>query len=183
MKMSVRLKYMLFALWDLIRTLFGFICKVGLPVGAVIGFIYLFNYFPWWVCMLFALGVFLVIYLWTRADTQYREDHEVSKMTLNDKYHEITDIWRAMEKEGKSCRTIYSLMTHMIDDYDALLEYHKRLYGEDDTYNLYVNLVDEFIKCREDNEKAEKERQEKRAAMLKEMGGNGDIYAIEGDLI
>lgn len=180
MKMSVRLKYMSFALLDLIRTLLGFICKVSLPVGAVIGFICLLIYFPWWVCTLFALGVFLVIDLWARADIKYSEDHEVSKMTLNDKYYEITDIWFTMAKEGKSCQTIYSLMAHMIDDYNALLEYHKRLYGEDNVYNLYVNRVDEFIKRREDNEKAEKERQEKRAAAYK----NGEVvYIEEGELI
>lgn len=160
MKLSMRIKYMLFAMWDLIKTLFGFICKVGLPVVAVIGFIYLFNYLPWWVCVLIALSIFLGIYLWVRADIQYKEDYEVSKMTLHDKYYEITDIWLTMTNEGKSCRTIYSLMTHMIDDYDTLLEYHKKLYGEDDTYNIYIDRVDKFIKCCEENEKAEKKRQE-----------------------
>lgn len=184
MKMSMRLKYMCAALWDLICGIFRFLCKVGLPVAAGFGFIYLFNYLPWWVCTLVALGAFLGIYLWIRADIQYKEDYETSKSVLHDKYYEITDIWMTMSNEGKSCRTIYGLMTHMIDDYDALLEYHKKLYGEDDTYKLYVDRVDKFIKCCQENEQAEKERQEKRAAAYKEIRGNGEVvYVEEGGII
>lgn len=175
MKASMRIKYMLTALWDLICGIGGFIFKVGVPTVAVLFFIYMFNYLPWWVCVLIALGAFLAIYLWIRADIQYKEDHETSCSVLHDKYYEITRIWFNMMNEGKSCRTIYGLMTAMIDEYDMLLEYHKKLYGEDDTYKVYCDRVDKFIKSCEENEKNELARQETLAKEMKELGGNGEV--------
>lgn len=181
MKFSMRLRYMGSAFVDVVRTIGKFLLRIGVPVVAVIGFIALLNYIPWWGALLVACGMFLFMYLWIRADIQYKEDHETSKTVLHDKYYEITNIWHKMMSEGKSCQTIYGLMTHMIYEYDMLLEYHKKLYGEDDTYKLYVNRVTKYIKACEEDEKNRQKRQEERAADLKAMGGNGEIE--EGILI
>lgn len=183
MKMTMRLKYMWTTFVDLVCAIGHFLFMVGVPVVATIGFITLMSYIPWWASALISATIVLIIYLWIRADFQYAEDYEVSKMTLHDKYYEITKIWINMTNEGKSCRTVYGLMTALIDEYDTLLEYHKKLYGEDETYNLYCDRVDKFIKCCQENEEAEKKRQEERAAQLKEMCGNGEVVTIEEGIL
>lgn len=182
MKLSMRLKYMGAEFIELLVVIGSFLLKVGIPVVAVLGLIAIMCHFPWWVSVIVIGGAALLIYLWFAANVRYKKDYETSKDVLSDKYQEITRIWFNMMNEGKSCRTVYGLMTPLIDEYDGLLEYHKKLYGEDDVYKLYVDRVDTFIECCENDEKAKQKEQEERAAALKAMGGNGEIVE-KGELI
>lgn len=172
MKMNIRFKYMLSALWDLICGIGGFLLHVGVPAAATFAFLTLMAYIPWWTSILIAAVVILVMYLWIHADIKYKEDFDTSRRVIYDKYEEITRIWYNMASEGKSARTIYGLLTPMIDEFDTLLEYHKKLYGEDEIYKSYCERVDTFVKAMEDNERAELQKQEKLAAQLKDISGN-----------
>ena len=147
MKMSMRLKYMGKGFVDIVTTIGGFLIKVGVPVVITIGLIILMNCISWWASALITVTVVLAVYLWIHAETQYKEDYEVSKGLLYDKYHDFTDRWIAKVNGGQSHRAIYSQMVLLIDEYDSLLDYHKKLYGEDDIYKLYSGSIDKFIKC------------------------------------
>ena len=103
------------------------------------------------------IPVVLTVYLWIHAETQYKEDYEVSKGLLYDKYHDFTDRWIAKVTGDQSFRAIYLQMTPVIDEYDTLLACHKNLYGEDDIYKLYSGRIDRFIQCQEESEKNREE--------------------------
>lgn len=167
MKMSIRLRYMGSIFVDMIAVIGKLAAKVGLLVAACIGLLALLNYTPLWFSVTAVLGTIAIIYVWIMAGKKFQEDREISEDLLSDKYYEITKIWNIMSLDGKSYRTIYGLMTGMLDDYDALLEQHKEFYGEDEIYKHYRNSIDQFIKCCEEAEKIEQQRQELRAAELK----------------
>jgi hypothetical protein len=168
MKMSIRLKYMGYVFVDMIAAIGKLTAKVGLPVAACIGLLALLNYTPLWFSITTILGTVAIVYVWIMAGKKFQKDREISEDLLDDKYYEITRTWSAMSLDGKSYRTIYGLMTSILDDYDALLEQHKEFYGEDVTYKHYRNSIDQFIKRCEDAEKVEQQRQEQRAAELRE---------------
>jgi hypothetical protein len=168
MKMSIRLRYMGSVFVDMIAVIGKLAAKVGLLVAVFIGFLALLNYTPLWFSITAILSIVAIVYVWIMAGKKFQKDREISEDLLGEKYYEITRIWSTMSADGKSYRTIYGLMTGMLDDYDALLEQHKEFYGEDETYGLYRNGIDQFIKRCEDAEKVEQEWQERRAA---ELGG------------
>jgi hypothetical protein len=157
MKMSMRLKYMGKSFVDMITAIGGFLIKVGMPVVITIGLIALMNFIPWWASALITATVILAVYMWIHAETQYKEDYEVSRGLLYDKYNDFTDRWIAKVNGGQSFRAIYLQMTPLIDEYDTLLACHKNLYGEDDIYKLYSDRIDRFIKCQEESEKNREE--------------------------
>lgn len=167
MKMSIRLKYMGSIFVDMIAAIGKLTAKVGLLVVACIGLLALLNYTPLWFSITAILSTVAIIYVWIMAEKKFQKDRDISEDLLGDKYYEITRIWSAMSLDGKSYRTIYGLMTGMLDDYDALLEQHKEFYGEDEIYGHYRNSIDQFIKRCEDAEKIEQQRQEQRAAELR----------------
>lgn len=168
MKMSIRLRYMGSIFVDMIAVIGKLAAKVGLLVVAGISLFALLNYTPIWFSITAILSTVAIVYVWIMAGKKFQEDREISEDLLSDKYYEITRTWNAMSLDGKSYRTIYGLMTSILDDYDALLEQHKEFYGEDVTYKHYRNSIDQFIKCCEEAEKIEQRRQELRAAELKE---------------
>lgn len=149
MKMSIRLKYMWEGFIDVICTIGGFLLRVGLPVVAALAYLYVMSMFPWWVVILVSLVIILGIYLWKRAEIKYKEDYETSKSVLYDKYHDFTDRWFAKERGGQPYNIIYTQMTPLADEFETLVEHHKKLYGEDDTYKLYCDRIDKFIQGRE----------------------------------
>lgn len=157
MKMSMCLKYIGKGFIDLVVSIGSFLIRVGVPVVITIGIITLMNYISWWASALITATVVLTVYLWIHAETQYKEDYEVSRRLLCDKYHDFADRWIAKVNGGQSYRAIYFQMTPLIDEYDALLAYHKKLYGEDDVYKLYSSRIDTFIKCQEESEKKREE--------------------------
>ena len=160
MKLSMRLKYMWAALIDVICTIGGFLLKVGVPVVVAVAYIYIWGILPWWIVVPASLVIILGVYLWVRADIQYKEDYKISKDVIYDKYHNFTDRWMAMERGGQPYNVIYTKMTPLMDEFEALVEYHKKLYGEDDTYKLYCDRIDKFIKCQEKSWKNRKDSDE-----------------------
>ena len=175
MKFTTRLKYMRRGLVDLLSAIGGFLLQIGVPVIAAILLITVMSFAPWWVSVLFCIIVGLGIYLWIKADIDYKVDYETSKDMLHDKYYEFTNLWLCFMNEGKLCKEIQRLMEEHYKKYKMLLDYHKLLYGEDVTYQRYNGCIDTFIKNCEMQEQMERERQERRAAELKEAGGNGEI--------
>ena len=167
MKMSIRLKYMGYIFVDMIAVIGKLAAKVGLLVAAFIGLLVLLNYTPLWFSITAILSTVAIVYVWIMAGKKFQKDREISEDLLSDKYYEITKIWNTMSLDGKSYRTIYGLMTSILDDYDALLEQHKEFYGEDITYEHYRNSIDQFIKRCEDAEKVEQQWQERRADELR----------------
>jgi hypothetical protein len=167
MKMSIRLRYMGSVFVDMITVIGKLAAKVGLLVTVFIGFLALLNYTPLWFSITATIGIVAIVYVWIMAEKKFQKDREISEDLLGEKYYEITRIWNAMSLDGKSYRTIYGLMTGMLDDYDALLEQHKEFYDKDEIYEHYRNSIDQFIKCCEEAEKIEQQQQEQRAAELR----------------
>ena len=153
MKLSIRLSYMWEAFIDVIRAIGSLLLKVGIPVIAILAYIYIMNVLPWWVIILISLVIILSVYLWIRAENQYKKDYETSKEVLYDSYHNFTDRWIAMERSGQSYNVIFTKMIPLMDEFEALVEYHKELYGEDDIYKLYYDRIDRFTKYQEEAEK------------------------------
>lgn len=152
MKLSIRLKYMWAAFIDVIATLFGFICKLAIPGVAVGGIVLTFNLFPWWISALICLTVALVIYLYIQAERNYKEDYETSKNVLHDKYYDFTESWFAKERGGQTYSAIYVQMTPFLDEFEALLEHHKKLYGEEDNYcKHYTEAMEHFMQIVEEH--------------------------------
>lgn len=167
MKMSIRLRYMGSIFVDMVAAIGKFAVKAGLLVVAGISLFALLNYTPIWFSITAILSTVAIVYVWIMAGKKFQKDREISEDLLDDKYYEITRTWNAMSLDGKSYRTIYGLMTSILDDYDALLEQHKEFYGEDVTYEHYRNSIDQFIKRCEDAEKVEQQWQERRADELR----------------
>lgn len=182
MNFKKRLEYMGAAFIGLLEDLWRIFYKIILPIGMGIGLFIFTIFIGWWGLLVWGV-VGLGLYLWYRAEYQYKEDAQTSREIIREKYEMIETLLQRFMLEGKTVREAYSLLTTMIDTYDDFVEYHKDKFGVDNTVRVYEHRVDELIKRAEDAEKAAKRQQEERAAMLKEVGGNGDIYAIEGDLI
>lgn len=175
MKASMRIKYMWEALIDMLIGIGKFLFQIGIPIAITIGVITVITFLPRWVSVIICGSLGLGIYLWYRAEKQYKEDAQTSRDIIREKYEMISTLLERFRLEGKTVRESYSLLTAMIDTYDEFIEIHKQKFGEDNTVRCYEYRVDELFKHAEASEKEAQERQEQRAKMLKEMGGNGEV--------
>ena len=81
-------------------------------------------------------------------------------------------MWDTFQEEGKDYQTILNLLESRFDSFNALLKYHRSQYGEDDTYVLYAERINKFVKEKQEAEREKLEYQKRKVAEMRERYKN-----------